>query len=243
MFLNCACRTLIYTMHHNRQAFGIKLPPDTDVFYDKSEEVPPLEQLLYQLMRYCCISQSTFVFAFLYMKQVFEKYPERISGHTFARLFLSAVLIATKYVDDDQMFSNKMFQRLCRTWFEDVQSLNRCEVAFVTLLNYDFTLSAECYQREVAAIVAKDKHENCGSNCNALRADAVFATDSTWLSWHWYAPKRTVLTKKTYADVVAAAAALPPFHPPSISAPLAKFAPALDPTSPPRKYARNAYIA
>lgn len=116
--------------------------------YDKSDE--PLPLFIERLLRHGQCSFGCYIVALIYMERLLGCKPQLwIDKWRIRRLFSTALLIATKFVDD-RSFPNRTFAAIIDC---DATTLNCLETAFLAGLEYRLYVEATCYNSMCTKLV------------------------------------------------------------------------------------------
>jgi len=114
-------------------------PPNdaTKVFYGAFRQPFPLRHYIQRLVDHTSCSLSAYTAALIYLRRAQSLHSHlRVTEYSVHRLFSTALLLATKYLDD-KIYGNVYYARVGGVEIEEMNSL---EIEFLKVLRFDVSL-------------------------------------------------------------------------------------------------------
>ena len=139
----------------NRQASSqLRIPPDHERIFCSSYRQPfGLDFYLTRLIRYIQCSRAVYVTALIYLDRLqlgTDKFI-LVTEKNIHRLLLTAIVLACKYLEDEQCAST--FYARCGG--VTMKEMNRLEIAMLKLLNWNLSVDVDTYQVYATSIVSQ----------------------------------------------------------------------------------------
>jgi len=139
--------------------------------YFRAKKIPSISFLNYlvRLQKFMHCSDECFVVALIYIKRLKESEPQLdMSPFTVHRIFLAAVVTATKFLDD-QFYLNSYYAKVGGV---SVLELKNLELSFLSILDYNLNVSQEEYHTEFSALF-KESFLNSTKSCYVQPANQL----------------------------------------------------------------------
>ncbi|GAM17905.1 hypothetical protein SAMD00019534_010800 [Acytostelium subglobosum LB1] len=116
--------------------------PSNELFYAPNKQVPkmPIGDYITRLVQYSPGSKSCFIAALIYMDRMVLETGFILSSYNIHRVILTALLIATKYLDDI-FYDNEYYSRLGGI---NIKEMNQLELDLLNVLGF----AASCPQHQ-----------------------------------------------------------------------------------------------
>lgn len=128
--------------------------PDEDIISDQAKQKAfvgffgsfrqpfPLESYVQRLVQYSRCSDAAFIAAMVFIRRVQQSHPSlKVTNYSVHRLFITAVVIATKYLDDE-IYSNNYYAQVGGL---ELKEMNELELDMLHLLNFDCSVELGTY--------------------------------------------------------------------------------------------------
>jgi len=122
----------------------------------QSDQVPPISIIDYmnRIVKYAFCSPECYIFALIYIDRLISNTGGRITLHNVHRLLITSIMLAAKG-RDDKYYSNAYYSTLGGVTNTE---LNKLEVAFLSLINFDLYVSNEVFTRYRAELIHSIPH-------------------------------------------------------------------------------------
>lgn len=112
-------------------------------FHSKTPASVTLSEYIERILKYTHIEESTLIIALIYIDRLCDKQNVVLSDNNIHRIVFGAIVLATKYNEDD-FYSNNYYSKVGGI---AVQELNLLEYEFSKLVKYSFFVKEDIYQK------------------------------------------------------------------------------------------------
>jgi hypothetical protein len=112
-------------------------------FHSKTPASVTLAEYIERILKYTHIEESTLIIALIYIDRLCDRQNVILSENNIHRIVLAAIILATKYNEDD-FYSNNYYSKVGGI---SVQELNILEYEFSKLVKYSLFIREDIYEK------------------------------------------------------------------------------------------------
>eukprot|EP00189_Rhodosorus_marinus_P013074 CAMPEP_0184738284 /NCGR_PEP_ID=MMETSP0315-20130426/974_1 /TAXON_ID=101924 /ORGANISM="Rhodosorus marinus, Strain UTEX LB 2760" /LENGTH=190 /DNA_ID=CAMNT_0027205931 /DNA_START=216 /DNA_END=788 /DNA_ORIENTATION=- len=132
---------------------------DFEVFSTARTSALPLKRFVERMMKYISCSNSAYVVAFCYIHRIMDHQKDlRICSNNSENLLFAATVTAVKYLEDC-VHTNAFYAKV--GGLSGCREMNRLEVQFLKLINFDLAVPAEEYRTMESYLSGVGSKELC----------------------------------------------------------------------------------
>ena len=122
-----------------RQLICEKIPLNSNIitntpFISKIKATISIDDYITRILKYAKCSDIAFILSMIYLRRIQNTFGNEVyNKHSFHRLYISSIVVATKFIDDDYC-NNKYYAAVGGI---NVKELNLLEISFLSYIKFD----------------------------------------------------------------------------------------------------------